>query len=260
LLSVKTSRFAAGLAFLAVAAGCTLVPGATETLDGTWQLTRGVDHGEAVPIVEPGSITMRVDGSEIGGRAACNIYGGTIEVGGDLITISALSMTEMACEEDRMASEAAYLAAIGVVETAERTDDRLVLAGPDVELHYRLEPPIADASLAGTLWRLDSLVTADAVSSTMSDDATLELAEDGTISGFTGCRSFSGRYEVVGSAIEIRNLVNDDRRCPAELQAQDDHVLGALRRVLTLAIGGNRLTLTSRDGGLGLGYTTEPLE
>ena len=137
---------------------------------------QGVDHGEAVPIVEPGSITMRVDGSEIGGRAACNIYGGTLDIDGNQITISALSMTEMACQEDLMASEAAYMAAIGGVDTAERTDDRLVLAGTDVELHYMLEPPIADASLAGTPWRLDSLITGEAVSSTMSDDATLELA------------------------------------------------------------------------------------
>ncbi len=171
-----------------------------------------------MPIVEPGSITMRVDGSEIGGRAACNIYGGTLDIDGNQITISALSMTEMACQEDLMASEAAYMAAIGGVDTAERTDDRLVLAGTDVELHYLLEPPIADASLTGTPWRLDSLITGEAVSSTMSDDATLELAEDGTISGFTGCRSFSGRYEVTGSELEIHNLVNDDRRCAAELQ------------------------------------------
>ena len=124
-----------------------------------------------------------------------------------------------------------------------------------------LEPPIADAPLAGTLWRLDSLVIGDAVSSTMGEVATLELAEGGTISGFTGCRSFSGRYEIAGgSAIEIRSLVNDDRPCADALQAQDDHVLGVLRQPLTVAIDGNRLTLTSRDGDLGLGYRTVPLE
>jgi heat shock protein HslJ len=98
LLGVKTVRLAVALASVVVAAGCGLVPGGTETLDGTWQLTRGVDHGEPVPIVEPGSITMTIDGSAIGGRAACNIYGGTIEVDGKRIAVSALSMTEMACE------------------------------------------------------------------------------------------------------------------------------------------------------------------
>ena len=236
------------------------MPGGTETLDGTWQLTQGVDHGEPVSIVEPGSISLTIDGSEIGGRAACNIYGGTLDMDGNQITISALSMTEMACQEDLMASEAAYLAAIGGVDTAERTDDRLVLAGPDVELRYRLEPPIADASLTGTPWRLDSLITGEAVSSTMSDDATLGLADDGTISGFTGCRSFSGRYEVTGSELEVRNLVIDGRGCAAELRPQEDHVLGVLGEPLTVAIDGNRLTLITRDGDLGLGYRTGPLE
>ena len=40
-----------------------------------------------------------------------------------------------------MASEAAYLSALEAVETAERTGDGLVLAGPDVELRFRLVHP-----------------------------------------------------------------------------------------------------------------------
>jgi heat shock protein HslJ len=77
-----------------------------------------------------------------------------------------------------MASEAAYLAALAAVETAERTGDRLTLAGPDVELLYMLEPPAAD------------------------------------------------------------------------LPAQDEHVIGVLGEPLTVAIEGNRLTLTCCDLGI----------
>lgn len=121
---------------LLVAAGCALAPGRSAALDGTWHLTTGAHHGEPVPIVAPGSVTLTIDGPEIGGRAACNIYGGAIDIDNGRITISALSMTEMACEEELMASEAAYLAALGAVGTAERTGDGLVLAGPDVELRF----------------------------------------------------------------------------------------------------------------------------
>jgi heat shock protein HslJ len=127
-----------------VAAGCALVPDGTAHQDGPWQLTNGVHRGERVPVVQPGSITMTIDAGEIGGRAACNIYGGTIESNRGRITISALSMTEMACEEDLMASEAAYMAALADVATAQRSDGELVLAGPDVELRFTLVPPTPD--------------------------------------------------------------------------------------------------------------------
>lgn len=231
-------RLAAALASIVVTAGCTLIPGGAANLDGTWWLTHGVHDGEPVPIVEPGSITMTIDGPDVGGRAACNIYGGAIEIHGSRVTISALSMTEMACEEILMASEAAYLAAVGVVETAARTGDNLVLTGPGVELRYVLEPQVADAGLIGTGWRLDSLISGDAVSSTMSDAATLELARDGTLSGFTGCRSFWGRDEIAGSEVEVSDLEVDDRACAAELQDQDDHILSVLGEPFTAAIEG----------------------
>jgi META domain len=71
--------------------------------------------------------------------------GGTIEIDGSRVTISALSRTEMACEDNLMASEAAYLAALAVVEAAERTDDGLALAGSDVELRFTLVPPVPDS-------------------------------------------------------------------------------------------------------------------
>jgi hypothetical protein len=51
--------------------------------------------------------------------------------------------------------------------------------------------------------------------------------------------------------------VADDRSCAAELQAQDDQVLGVLGASFDAAIDGHRLTVTAA-GGLGLGYTSEP--
>jgi len=129
----------AGLAVLAFGlAGCGLVGSPGSSIDGDWQLTSGTSAGARIPIVSPGSITMRIKEGTIGGRSACNTYGGTIAVHGDRVAISALSMTEMACAEALMSSEAAYLGALPRVTRFARDGGDLVLSGPGVALHYTL--------------------------------------------------------------------------------------------------------------------------
>lgn len=131
--------------------GCSLLPGAgSVAMDGQWRLQAGTNQGRAVPIVAGSQITLKIDGDQVGGSSACNIYGGTIRIHGTSIVISALSMTEMACQESLMASEAAYLAALPRATTAARNGNILVLAGPQVELRFVLVPPVADADLVGT--------------------------------------------------------------------------------------------------------------
>lgn len=232
--------------------GCSLFPGANVEIDGTWQLLSGTDGGKAIPIVTPGSITMSIDGKRIGGRSACNIYGGTIAIDGDRVTISALSMTEMACAEDLMASEAAYLAALPKANRATRSGDSLVLSGQGVELRFSLVPPVADADLVGTTWTLDTLFTGDTAASTLGAVATLVLGSDGSLVGSTGCRSFAARYTLSGSQVQVTELTTTKNACTTDLVAQDEHVLNVIHDGFSLKIEGDRLTITS--GGLGLGY------
>jgi heat shock protein HslJ len=126
--------------------GCSIFSGgATASLDGEWQLRDGTNQGQPIPIVAGSRITLKVDGTQVGGSAACNLYGGTLEVHGSSVVISALSMTEMACQEDLMASEAAFLAALPRTTTIARNGDNLVLTGPELELHFDLVAPVADA-------------------------------------------------------------------------------------------------------------------
>ena len=250
-----TTRLAAVLAAaLAIGlVGCDLVgPPADAGLDGEWRLVGGVHHGDPVPIPDEAPITLTVDGADVGGRAACNQYGGTVSVDGDRITFGAMSMTEMGCDPAVMEAESTYVAALRDVERWARDGAVLTLTGEVVELTYEIVPPTADADLVETAWRLDGLVDGDAVSSTMGDQpATLELREDGTISGTTGCRTFDGRYELADGAVRVSDLVNDDRACP-DLVAQDEHVLAVVGDGFAYAIDGDRLTLTA--GRLGLLY------
>ena len=222
-------------------------------LDGAWQLDSGTHGGANLPIIADSPITMTIDGSEIGGRAACNTYGGTIETDGRAVTISALSMTEMGCDQPVMAAEAAFIAALADVNGADRSDDELRLTGDGVDLTFAFVPPVADADLTGTTWVLDSLISGDTASSVGGDPATLEFTDDGTLTGGTGCRGFGASYSASGAEIAVTDFSNDDRACAEELTAQDEHALAVLSEGFTFAINGNRLTLTA--GEMSLGYT-----
>lgn len=230
-----------------VAAACGLGP--VGDLDGEWILQDATVGGQALQLVEGARVSLRIDGSEIGGTAACNHYGGELDRGGDRITIGALSMTEMACDEPLMALEAAYLDGLSRVDSAGREADQLRLTGPATELAFTLLQPTPDADPVGTRWRLESLITGDAVSSVFGE-ATLLLAENGTLSGSTGCRSFGGSYALDGDELVVADLLIDMRPCDAESAGQDGQVLGLLEGPLRVTVGGDRLTLMSGANGL----------
>jgi heat shock protein HslJ len=238
------------LILMLLLSGCSLITGgASASLDGEWQLQAGINQGQPVPIVAGSGITLNIDGTQVGG-IACNHYGGTIKVQGTSVAISALSMTEMACQENLMASEAAYLAALPLVSTATRSGNSLVLTGPDVELRYARVSPRANAELTGTTWVLESLIRGETVSSTMGE-ATLELSGDGRISASTGCREVSGSYTIADGTVKVTLDPYDTVGCAAPLDGQDSHILDVLANGFGVSVDGDRLTLTAGDTGLG---------
>jgi heat shock protein HslJ len=235
-----------------ILSGCSLLSGgASASLDGEWRLQAGINQGGAVPIVDGSQITMKIDGTQVGGSAACNLYGGTIQADGSSVTISALSMTEMACQENLMAAEAAYLAALPRVTKAERSGDSLVLNGPQVELSYLLVPPVGNANLTGTVWVLESLISGDAVASTLGVGVTLEFNPDGTLAASTGCRMVTGRYTISGNEMQVTLDPHDLIGCVEPMGWQDTHVLAVISERFSIAIDGRSLTLTAGNKGLG---------
>jgi heat shock protein HslJ len=226
-------------------------------LKGDWQLASGTVDGAPFPIPPGAQITLTVEGATIGGRAACNHYGGDLAVDADGAPhFNVTSMTEMACEEPLMGAEAAFLAAMPRVRAVARDADRLTLSGAGVELVFdRLAPPPV-AELVETEWVLESLVDGDAVSSVAGDRATLRFDAGGTVSGGTGCRTFSGKWIEANGGITLPEWGMDQTECEATLQAQDSHVVGVLEG-FRVTIDGQTLTLTG-DGGEGLIYRATP--
>lgn len=222
-------------------------------MDGEWQLQVGTNQGQPILLVPGSKVTLLIKGTQAGGTAACNSYGGSIRTSGASISISALSQTEMACLDDRlMASEVAYLAALPRVTTAAHSGNSLVLSGPQVELRFAPVPPVANAALLGTAWVLDSLINGDAVSSTVGARATLQFNADGTFSGSTGCREMSGTYTVSGNQVQATLDPYDTIGCAQGLGDQDVQVLAVISDGFGVTIQGQSLTLTA--AGKGLGY------
>lgn len=242
----------------ALLAGCSLLPGAQQAaLTGEWRLQAGTHQGAPLPLVAANPITLKFDGTKVGGHAACNIYGGTLEVSGTTIKISALSMTEMACAEPVMASEAAYLAALPLVTGAARDGASLVLSGPQVELRFALVVPVADADLVGPAWALESLITGQVVSSVVADKpASLQLKANGKLTASTGCRDVTGTYAISSGTVTVTLDPYDLIGCPDPVGSQDAHVLAVIGAAdgFTFAIDGNSLTVMA--GERGLGYRT----
>jgi heat shock protein HslJ len=257
---------AASLAILLLAGCARLSPGAggsatpepstpgTTDVVGAWVLVQGTHDGTAIDVPGDWRVTLNLsDGGEAGGQA-CNHYGGTYQLDGSRIGFSAMSMTEMACEEPMMTVEAAYHAALAAINEVERSGDRLTLlvAGEKTELVYDLLPPVPDAALEDTAWVLESLILGDAVSS-VQGEPTLRLNADGTLSGSTGCRDFSGEYVVRGDRVMATTLAATGQPCDGLLAEQDGFVLEIIGDGFGVAIDGNALTLSDPDGR-GLDY------
>jgi len=247
-------RFAT-LAIIGLLLGsCALFGGPGPSLDGEWRLTGGTTGGDPMPMVAGAEPTLRIKGDQAGGQAACNSYGGTLTIAGGHVGFSDLSQTEMACDADLMASEAAFLSALGRVTGATRSDDTLQLRGDAVELTFTNVPPVPDAALIGTTWVLDGLTNADTVSSVPDPPPTMLIAADGALSITSGCRTFEGAATVTPKSLDIRSPLTVTGCLPG-FSPSEDAIMAIMDGPVSVDISGTRLTLTAPDGA-GLVFRT----
>ncbi|MDQ3690642.1 MAG: META domain-containing protein [Chloroflexota bacterium] len=202
-------------------------------------------------MVDSYPITLVISEDSVSGTSACNGYGAELSSGDGSFRVAEIGGTAMACAEEVMASETAYLAALGRVTAAALESDELLLEGDGVELRFRplASPPIGE--LTDATWRLETLTTGLTATGAQGD-ATLRLDSNGTLTGSTGCRTLRGRYVVVGGEILATRLAADGE-CSAVLADQDGHIVSVLGDGFRAAVEGDRLVLTS-TGAQGLIY------
>jgi heat shock protein HslJ len=251
-------RLLVAVALMLPACGGTGAPGAEGAPDptGDWVLVEGRSPDGELALVEGTPVTLSIDAERWGGVAACNSYGGSVRLDGDRLTFDdGIAVTEMAClDEDVMALESGYLAALQAAERVELRDEQLVLSGVGVELVYDEVAPEPDADLVGTVWRLASLVQGlgpDGGVSSVVGEPTLELTEDGEVRGDTGCNTFSGSYELDGGTLAFGPLATTRMTCDGVEGAQEEHVLQVLEAApLEATIDGANLRLRADERAL----------
>jgi heat shock protein HslJ len=109
--------------------------------DEEWVLAEAEVDGEPLVVPAGTEVTLQQtpEGQEgqVAGTSGCNRYSTTMTVVGSTVSVRPeIAATMMACPEDVMALEQAYLQALPKVDEGRREGDRLVLSGESVTLTY----------------------------------------------------------------------------------------------------------------------------
>ncbi|GAB4163471.1 MAG: hypothetical protein Fur0021_38610 [Candidatus Promineifilaceae bacterium] len=225
----------------------------TDALAGTkWTLTgMGPADNVVTPLPDNPIEVEFVDGQVVG-TAGCNHFFAsyTIPAAGE-ISIDAAGSTLMAClEEEVMARESQFLAALQAATGYELGDGALTILyeGGTLQFTTRIAP--ADLLLEGTEWQLTTFVSGEAASSLLADTQITAVFMQGQVSGMAGCNRYFGSYEIDGETLTISPLGSTRMACAEEIMAQESSFLAAMQTAKTFAIEGEQLTVMVDAGSL----------
>ncbi|MFW3117012.1 lipoprotein [Mycolicibacterium mageritense DSM 44476 = CIP 104973] len=239
-----------------VLAGCSGTESASadpQTVDGRTFVSVAVD-GDQIP--GGGPLTVGFDGDRISTFAGCNRGAGTADLADGHIAAQ-LAMTMMACPPPAGDADAWMSKFFDARPSWTLDGDTLTLRtdAATVTLQDRkvLNP---DRPLTGTTWQVHSLVSDQAVTTSVAIEQakpSLTIAPDGTVTGTTGCNRFNGHAEVSGSgdAVDFGPLAVTKMACAGEIGEIEQAVLRVLTGHVTAAVDADQLRLT-RDDGYGL--------
>jgi heat shock protein HslJ len=232
-------------------------------IQGSWTLVMLVEEGDmAIPLPEDATIDLRIDDSEVGGTAACNSYGGSVEIGEDgSFVASDLFQTEMACEPpELMEMETRYLTALDAATAWMIEDGRLTLTGPDAVLVFERTPDPVDAALETTVWQLDSFYDGTGPDGSVTNQLGMEAvaltisADAATLESPCGSASGTVESDADGQGSIRVMLTLTDEQCSDEERVLIDDALARLGRADRYQIEASRLTLSSGEDPV-IGFT-----
>jgi heat shock protein HslJ len=218
-----------------------------------WVLSSGVDlaGSDAVP-----SATFTDD--TVGGSTGCNRFTASSTVDGDAMEIGTIAATRMACPPPTDAVERAYLAALGRVAAWHLDGSDLVLADDDHNelLRYEEASPLGD-------WEVTAFLSGDAVTSPLPGTTiTAIFADNGTLTGSSGCNTYQTAFTLGRGSIEIEPPASTEMACaePEGVMDQEAAYLAALPTAVGYRVDGGSLALVSADGTSVVSYTraTQP--
>jgi heat shock protein HslJ len=223
-----------------------------------WVLVSMGDPANPQPIPAGTTITavFSADGT-LSGSSGCNQYNATYTLQGDQITLGPVAGTQMACATG-MDTEQSYLQALG-------TAQQMSITGPKLALTYNqgagvLNYTSATLSLEYTLWTL-ALLNGQPVTTESSITALFtpaDAADTGTISGNSGCNSYTSGYTLSGSNLTVQPAVSTMMACATGMDVEQTY-LQLLQGSTSYQISANTLVLSGPSGSLTYNANRTPL-
>lgn len=103
--------------------------GARNPLLGHWDVDSfATAPGTVTAPLEDTTLSATFRLTQVGGSAGCNTFAGTYGTNGNVVAIGPLATTQMACDEDVMEQETAFLAALGGIGFVEPRGNTLLLS------------------------------------------------------------------------------------------------------------------------------------
>jgi heat shock protein HslJ len=115
---------------------------ALASLDGTsWCLA----EGQGISISDDVTMTIVFEAGRVSGSGGCNRFTAAYEEDGGSISFGPVAMTRMACVDEVMAAERAYLGSLEAVSSWSATDDALTFSNQagDELLRYEVTPDVS---------------------------------------------------------------------------------------------------------------------
>lgn len=207
-------------------------------------------NDQAYPLVKGSQLRLSFEDGAIGASAGCNSMSGdaTWSSGTLIIDGQGLSMTEMACDEPLMQQDTWFADILTSKPTLLQNDSTLTLTSEDTVIMFTNEEVVVpDASLTGTTWQLDSIVSGDAASSVPEGvKSTLSFADSGDLTVSPGCNNGSGSYTATKDTLTIGPIATTLMACPPPASEVEGAVLGLLQGDVSYSIDGNTLVLTAQ--------------
>ncbi|MDR2854541.1 MAG: META domain-containing protein [Methanomicrobiales archaeon] len=211
-----------------------------------WHVTSFTYGSEMSPVLSdyPISLSFTPDGW-VFGMAGCNQFSGSYELEEDmLLHIGPLLTTRMACEQDAMDQETAFIEAMSRVASYDAGEVFTLydINGESIMVLESLSE-IGDVPFTGTIWNLVAYGSEYNIPPE-GTIPTVVFSDDGTIAGTSGCNSFFGQYQENGQELSISGIGSSLMLCiDDEVMQLEQEYLALLANVATYAIDASSLTL-----------------
>lgn len=224
--------------------------GGASGLVGNWILSSYRQNAEPVDAATPAATLRFVADGSLQGFTGCNTFTGTWTLAGiDELTLALGAMTMAACPEGPLVfQERAVTTNLPQVGGYEVIGDSLTLKAPDGNILFTYNR--GAEGVVGT-WKVTGVNNGNGavVGTTATEALSIQFSPDGTVSGNSGCNTFSGTYTASGQQLTIGQLASTLRACAdPDVGAVEAQFLAALPKVASWEQSGQTVTLRDSTG------------